>query len=288
MRRLFRTRNRALSDFLTLTREIYSQQSNRGQRYKRLFIFIIWQIWKRTVAKPLTITLFNGYRFRAYPDCSCSSDVMYFRIPDFREVCLLRRLLDGGEMIDIGSNVGMFTLLLADRIDHAILFEPNYLAAQRALDNITINDLDFEVHNIALSDKEGEIFLEDRGVSCTNRILIDPRQTLFPIQKIRCISLDVFLKNIKTPIKNIAFIKIDVEGHENSVLNGMKWTLANMRPKIIMFEYLQRTNFYETRLIFDSVGYSIFYLDDNDNLKIVSDQPSPLQDLFAMPKEYIL
>jgi len=37
-----------------------------------------------------------------------------------------------GVLIDVGANVGMFTLLVADKIDHAILFEPNPIAATRA------------------------------------------------------------------------------------------------------------------------------------------------------------
>jgi len=50
---------------------------------KRLFLFLGWQSWKRVVRRPIVIELFNGLRFRAYPDCDVSPGVLYMRIPDY-------------------------------------------------------------------------------------------------------------------------------------------------------------------------------------------------------------
>jgi len=57
---------------------------------KRLFLFLGWQFWKRVVRRPIVIELFNGLRFRAYPDCSVSSGVLYTRIPDSRDILFMR------------------------------------------------------------------------------------------------------------------------------------------------------------------------------------------------------
>jgi FkbM family methyltransferase len=268
-------------------RRILRNQSNRGQRFRRLLAFVGWQVWKRTFARPILVNLFNGYRFLAYPDCYISSSTIYARVPDFRVVRVLRQRLNGGVLIDVGSNVGLFSMSLADKIDHAILFEPNLNSAQRARENIAVNSLNFEVHAIALSDEVGEILLEDRGrASGTNRTVLDPKATRFPARKVPRTTLDHFLEDHVEDIGQISLLKIDVEGHENCVIRGMYHTLTHLRPKMVMFEYLERTDFHETRALFDNVRYNIYCQSKHgDNLIPVSDQPKPLQDLFAFPAE---
>ena len=191
-------------------------------------------------------------------------------------------------MVDVGANVGLFTLSLADKVDRAILFEPNVIAAQRAKSNIIRNHLDFEVHAVALSDEVGELFFEDRGgVDSTNRTLTDPQMTSFPTRIVRRTTLDSFLKERLISIKNIALVKIDVEGHENAVLRGMQRTLTTLRPQILMFEYLQRTNFSETHELLNTAGYTIYSLNGQGILAPVVGRPEPLQNLFALAADQL-
>jgi len=276
-----------MQETLSITRRILTHPSNRGaERFKRLIAFVGWQLWKRSVRQPLTLRLFNGFRFRAYPRCHISSSAIYFRIPDFGELSFLRRNLHNGILIDVGANVGLFTLSLADKVRHAILFEPNTLAVTRAVENLRLNALNFEIHTMALSDQEGEVFFEDQGdVSTTNRVLVDHQQSAFPVHKVPCTTLDTFLSTHTPLVNDIDVIKIDVEGHENAVLQGMRDTLTRKRPGIVMFEYLQRTNFQITRMIFESVGYKTYFLNNEFKPEALLGQPSPLQNLFALPVE---
>ena len=82
----------------------------------------------------------------------------------------------------------------------------------------------------------------------------------------------------------IALVKIDVEGHENSVLRGMQKFFTEKRPPLVMFEYLQRTNIEETLRFFEAVGYKVFEVSSNGPVAITS-RVEPLQDLFACPVE---
>jgi FkbM family methyltransferase len=271
---------------ICLIRHILRHESNRGQRFRRLLAAAAWQIWKRSIAQPIVVDLFNGYRFLAYPDCDSSLNAIYFHVPDYREVTFLRKRIQGGVLIDVGANVGLFTLSVADKVDRAFLFEPNATASQRAKSNMVRNHLDFEVHTVALSDEVGELFLEDRGgVDSTNRTLIDPQTTSFPTRKVRRITLDSFIKEHVDVGKNIALVKIDVEGHENAVLRGMQKTLVTLRPQILMFEYLQRTSFSETQELLNTAGYTIYSLNRQGDLTPVVGNPQPLQNLFALPTQ---
>ena len=144
---------------------------------------------------------------------------MYTRVPASRDIFFLRARIGEGTLIDVGANVGLVTLLLADKVKHALLFEPNPVAAQRARENLALNGLKFEVHELALSDRTGTVAFEDEGgVSTCNRT-VSGFSTSVPTREVRCIQLDEFLTQHPPPLP-ISAIKIDVEGHENQVLAG--------------------------------------------------------------------
>ncbi len=264
---------------------ILDEDSNRNQRVKRLLLFFGWQFWKRVIRRPVVVRLFNGLRFRAYPDCQASSAVMYAQIPDSRDTLFLRAHIMEGTLIDIGANVGLVSLLLADKVQHGMLFEPNPIAAARARENLALNGLNFEVHELALSDMTGTVEFEDEGgVSTCNRTVVG-FSTAAPTRKVPCTQLDRFLADHPPPYP-VSAIKIDVEGHENHVLRGMMECLRQHRPRLVMFEYLQRTNLRETIRLFETAGYTVLHLTPR-GAGIATPEVPPLQDLFACPNELL-
>jgi FkbM family methyltransferase len=263
---------------------VWRDESNRHARLRRLFLAGGWQVWKRLIRTPVVVPLFNGVRFRAYPDCQASSAVLYTRIPNFQCLSFLRKHIEGGVLLDIGANVGLISLLLADKIQHAILFEPNPLAAARARENLALNHLGFEVHELALSDQAGVVEIENAGgVDSCNRTVVGFTTSLPTISVARN-TLDRFLVGHGAFPAPISAVKIDVEGHENSVLRGMLGMLETHRPRLVMFEYLQRTNLAETVELFSRVGYRVMALKAGAPAWATL-QVSPLQDLFACPQE---
>jgi hypothetical protein len=144
-------------------RAIWRDESNQRQRWRRLALFVGWQVWKRIIRKPITIQLFNGLRFKAYPDCDISAGALYMRIPDGKDIMFLRQHLHRGTFIDVGANVGLITMLIADRVQHAILFEPNPAAISRAKENLSLNCLNFPIYPLALSDSVGSVEFENSG-----------------------------------------------------------------------------------------------------------------------------
>jgi len=264
---------------------LWNEESNRGQRSRRLCAFVGWQLWKRIVRTPITVSLFNGQRFKAYPDCAVSSGVLYTRIPNSRNILFVRKHLSGGTLIDVGANVGSVSLLLADTIEDAILFEPNPVAAARARENLARNQLGFQVHEVALSDTNGEIRFECLGaVDVGGHVVVNAPSSHTATRVIPRITFDEFLRQHGDPGFPVSLVKIDVEGHENSVLRGMRHFLAEKRPPLVMFEYLQRTNLEQTLRIFAGVGYQVFEVGKNGPVAVTG-RVEPLQDLFACPLE---
>jgi hypothetical protein len=101
-----------------------------------------------------------------------------------------------------------------------------------------------------------------------------------------CITFDEFLHRHGNPHFPVSLVKIDVEGHENSVLRGMQRFLTEKRPPLMMFEYLQRTNLEETLRFFGTVGYQVFELRTSGPVA-ATNRVAPRQDLFACPLERV-
>jgi FkbM family methyltransferase len=274
----------AFRRLLYILNSIWQEDSNQQQRFRRILLFLAWQVRKRVSSKPIEARLFNGLRMQVWPDCGNSPAALYYVLPNSRPLSFLRANLDGGTFCDIGANVGLVSLLVADKVEHAILFEPSPTPAQRAKNNISINDLKFEVFPLALSDAIGTIEFENlSGASPCNRT-IDGFTTSAPTIKVERTTFDNFVIKHNVPTNSIRVVKIDVEGHENSVLRGMVGFLKNQRPKLVMFEYLQRTSIVQTLDIFKQVDYMVFELSEAGP-RIATDKVAPLQDLFACPVE---
>jgi FkbM family methyltransferase len=142
------------------------------------------------------------------------------------------KVLRGGMVfVDVGANVGYFTMLAASRVGAAgkvIAFEPNP-------DNCTLLRMSLEangfgnvtLHAAAVSDTVQEFALEVTG---SNGALRDDQRAGDVI--VRSVVLDACLEDEA----RVDVIKMDVEGFEGRVLNGMKRTLARHRP-IVFTEF---------------------------------------------------
>jgi FkbM family methyltransferase len=262
---------------------VWNDESNHEQRVQRVLRAAGWQAWKRVFRSPLQVSLFNGMKFRAYPDCTISSSTLYFRVPNSRHVNVVRQHIRRGTLLDVGAHVGLFSLLVADKVDHAILFEPNPIAAGRARENVGINRLSFEVVALAASDESGEAMFENTGGASPVNRLVAGLQTSARTITVRRQPLDEFL-SAHRPKAPVSMVKIDVEGHENSVFRGMQKCLRDDRP-LVMFEYLARTCIKDAFKTLSSAGYQVLGLSDRGHLELATLSVKPLQDLFACPEE---
>ena len=128
--------------------------------------------------------------------------------------------------IDIGANLGWFSLLAASRGMSVIAFEPiksNYDLFLRSIKNNNYQEL-ITVHRVALGDVERKMVFnvaEKNMGLCSTRELIPTDHSTSEICIVK--KLDSFLLN---NTKNL-IIKIDTEETELSVLRGMVNTLKS-------------------------------------------------------------
>lgn len=148
------------------------------------------------------------------------------------EIALLPFLADPARVsLDIGANKGVYAWLLKDRSRAVHAFEPNpkmFRFLQRlAGDNV-------HVSQIALSNQSGETVLRvprhrrggfsNQGASLSD-VKVADNFVGVPIEAKRLDDL---------AIDDVGFIKIDVEGFEQAVLEGACETIARDRPSLLI------------------------------------------------------
>lgn len=129
--------------------------------------------------------------------------------------------------VDIGANVGIWTVLLArhHNVQQVLAFEPSQSNLSFLRTNLEINQIQDKVVVIeaAVSDFDGEIRFDDLGSGATKRI--SPTGSAI----VTSVTLDKYLQG-----KRIDLIKVDVEGYEPSVLNGSWHTLESYLPALFI------------------------------------------------------
>jgi FkbM family methyltransferase len=142
----------------------------------------------------------------------------------------MKKHLDGGVALDIGANVGYYARLMAKRASHVYAFEPDPNNFALLLKN-TWRHKNITAVNMAVSNILGETNFFRVTHSAMRHSLIDEGGT----EKItvQCTSLDEFAA--QQGISGISMIKIDVEGAEPLVFEGMQKTLESNRP-IVVYE----------------------------------------------------
>ena len=203
-------------------------------------------------------------RLRAKAHAHGSTSIYMKRIEYEPHLQHLRSLIRPGmTILDIGANVGVYSLALAAAVGstgriHA--FEPGREAFDRLEFNcIKLNpNLPITTWSLALSDRIGSSRLFHVGGSTTFSMGGDDAQ---PTERIPVSTLDSWAH--ANGLTGVDAIKIDVEGHEPNVLRGGRNLLTTHHP-LILFESSQpalernSNSMHDCWEILQEYDYSIF------------------------------
>lgn len=151
---------------------------------------------------------------------------------------------DGDTLLDIGANVGVFTLYAASRGHRVIAIEPE--AANFALlnENLFLNNFDSKVraYNIALADQSGGSLLYLSEFGAARALHTVGREENYKHQKTTAafrqgvwqMTLDQVLSSVQDFCPN--HIKIDVDGAEARIIEGAIQSLRNPHLKSVLIE----------------------------------------------------
>jgi FkbM family methyltransferase len=181
---------------------------------------------------------FFGLTYHGYADNYIDWNVLFYGSYEAFELKLLAAIalrIDGAVFLDVGANVGHHALYMATHVKQVHAFEPNPALWPLIEEKLYINNVQNTfLHRKGLGVKSGKLPLylspESGGSSLiagTNGT--DPASSVLA----SIVRGDDFLPKFK--IKKIDLIKLDVEGFEKSVIEGLRLYLERSRP-IIMLE----------------------------------------------------
>jgi FkbM family methyltransferase len=141
---------------------------------------------------------------------------------------VLSKLAPGDVFLDGGSNLGLFTVFAAQTVGPqgvVYAFEPEDTAHGRLVENVRLNNLtNVKVFKKALSNGRGNRKLladNSHGVSQSARVSEDGEGG----ESIETVDFDWLVDEQKLSLP--AVIKLDVEGHEYAVLQGMRRSICD-------------------------------------------------------------
>jgi FkbM family methyltransferase len=150
---------------------------------------------------------------------------------------ILKKIIKpGGVFIDIGANIGYFSLLIANNVPTAkvISFEPARDIFLKLKENISINNIkNITPFNAAIGEmnEEKELFIsgaDNLGMSSFQQ----PENFSGKKEIVQVLTIDDWFK--RAGLAKIDVIKLDVEGSELSALKGMSEVLQSFKPMVIV------------------------------------------------------
>jgi FkbM family methyltransferase len=174
--------------------------------------------------------------------------------------------------LDIGANEGFFAHHLLPLAGSVVAFEPlpQMLACLR--ENYAGK---MEIHGVIISDHEGQGELRYPAGGYMTATIAESNLSAAETGRV--------IETVAAPMKtldsfnltNVGFVKIDVEGHEEAVLDGGLNTLKREMPNL-MIEIEERHapgSLGRVSSLLRSIGYSGFYLDRKQLLPIAQFDP---------------
>ena len=225
--------NKVLKKLKKRQKKFQSHPLIKGNANGALFRYIKFNVIQTISPKDRKYNWIHGLKFFAKKGDAGIVSNIYIKLADYEDsMFLMKHLKKDDVFVDIGANVGHFTLLASGVAKaRTIAIEPIPNTYEKLLKNVHVNNLQDNVEclNIGLGEEKGELKFT-KGFDVMNRVALEnetvPTITV-PIQRLD----DVLISEEPT------FLKIDVEGFEYFVLKGATETLQKSSLKYILLEF---------------------------------------------------
>jgi FkbM family methyltransferase len=173
-------------------------------------------------------------------------------------------LRTGDVFIDVGANIGIYSILAASRGAHVVAIEPHPQICAELMENLSLNSLERAVHVVSCAAGErptsvpfGRAYPDNGGSS--RQVPAQASALLVPVMPLAGILATLAVEEVR-------LIKIDVEGAELEVVQGLFGAGAGRPPDAIVLEYIP-THFSYARAgrspitYLEQLGYAIETID---------------------------
>jgi FkbM family methyltransferase len=203
---------------------------------------------------------------------------------------ITKYLPDGGLFIDIGAHQGFYSLLAGTKNKNSriMAFEPVPESCEILKKSLELNHLaNVELYNLAVSDTDETRIYNVGQRSSRSGFYKHPMTETIRTIEVKTITLDHLIQTIPdVPV----VVKIDTEGHEWHVLEGMKNLLAKTRDIKLFLEFnpdcLKSAGHQPGELLnkINGLGLEIYFIDDErrEIFKLAEDNLANWADYFGL------
>lgn len=176
-----------------------------------------------------------GFRLRCNSEDLIQARIIYFGEWEPNLTSFLRRRLKNDDVfIDIGANIGYYSILAAQLVGPlgaVLAIEASPSIYRRLLDNVDLNQAaNVRAVNVAVADSEGVVMIYGGDSSNIGATTTLAARGYRPEREVRCARL-IDIANI-TELKRARVIKIDVEGAEAPILEDLIRNIGKLHPDV--------------------------------------------------------
>jgi FkbM family methyltransferase len=205
---------------------------NRGHEAEALLRWARWQVGSRILPGPVAVPYVNDSRMLVAPGMTGATGNLYCGLHEFEDMAFVLHALRPQELfVDVGANIGSYSILAAMAGARCVACEPVPETFQHLLTNIRLNGFSSQIdaRNVAIGGSNGRLrFTKD--LDTMNHVLA-PNESGAKTTEVDVCRLDDLLAN-ESPV----VIKIDVEGYEMEVIRGSESTLSHPGLAAVVME----------------------------------------------------
>lgn len=248
---------------------IWGHPLSRERRLKALAEYARWQVGSRLVPGAVAAPFVDDTRLLMRPGMTGATGNLYTGLHEFEDMAfVLHALRPGDLMLDVGANVGSYTVLGAGAVGaRSVAFEPLPSTFKGLTDNVFINGLTERVtlHNCGVGSAEGQLrFTADSDMA--NHVVPEGEAYSGAVVEVPIRRLDELVDASKD---QPFLIKVDVEGFEAEVIAGGAAVFSAETTQAVLLELIGHGSRYghDDAAIHDQMlawGYQPYAYDPRD------------------------
>ncbi len=206
---------------------------NRNGPWRAIGRFVAWQIATRLHAGAIAVPFVDDTRLLVSRSMHGATGNVYCGLHEFEDMAFVLHALRPGELfIDVGANVGSYSVLAAGVVGaRTLAFEPAVAAYRSLLDNLRLNNLGdlVDARNEGVGAQRGRLnFTSD--LDTVNHVVASAAGAS------SCLQIQVTTLDAALEVSGPCMIKVDVEGYESAVVAGAQRTLSSPAVMAVLME----------------------------------------------------
>lgn len=221
----------AFRSLISLLKFVLAHPLNAGGRWRALLRVLRWQTVSRIAPGAVALPFVDDTFLWCERGMTGATGNYYCGLHEPEEMAFVAHFLRAGDVfLDVGANVGSYTLLASSSGANVVAVEPVPSTFNHLQMNVLLNRFQSNVRlmNIGLADRVGELRFTN-SLDTMNHVLADGE--LGPYVSVPVETVDNVV-GFSPP----TLIKIDVEGYETAVLAGATATLRNPHLQVVICE----------------------------------------------------